>query len=92
MRKIKIENLVMELLRRGLVLRLALMLISVPFAQAMIFSPPPTSYLDGPGVIKIDVGNGESIRGRYLVNPNAEFTILYNHGNNEETAKRVLVG
>lgn len=84
MQNLKIKSSVMELLKRGLVLRLAFMMLIVPFAQAMVFSPPPASYLDGPGIIKIDVGNGESIRGRYLVNPDAEFTILYNHGNDED--------
>ncbi|MBW8016776.1 MAG: alpha/beta hydrolase [Planctomycetes bacterium] len=55
----------------------------------MIFSPPPASYLDGPGIIKIEVGNGEAIRGRYLLNPDAEFTILYNHGNNEDIGMNI---
>lgn len=63
---------------------LTCMLLNISQAPAMIFSPPPVSYLDGPGIIKIDVGNGEAIRGRYLENPDAEYTILYNHGNNED--------
>jgi len=84
MRKTKNENSVRRFIKGGLFLALACMLLNIPQASAMIFSPPPVSYLDGPGIIKIDVGNGEAIRGRYLVNPDAEYTILYNHGNNED--------
>ncbi|MCF7955708.1 MAG: alpha/beta hydrolase [Phycisphaerae bacterium] len=84
MRKRKIENTIKALMKRGLVLSMAFMLLNVSHVPAMIFSPPPASYLDGPGIIKIDVGNGDAICGRYLRNPDAEFTILYNHGNNED--------
>ena len=78
------KNSFRESISTGLVLGPVLVMLIIPFAQAMIFSPPPASYLDGPGVIKIDVGDGESIRGRYMFNPDAEFTILYNHGNDED--------
>jgi len=63
---------------------LSCVLLITPQTPAMIFSPPPASYVDGPGIIKIDVEDGQAIRGRYFKNPDAEFTILYNHGNNED--------
>lgn len=70
---------------RGLVsICLACMLLSIPEASGMIFSPPPLSYLNGPGIIKIDIGDGESIFARHLLNAKADYTILYNHGNNED--------
>ncbi|MCF7956265.1 MAG: alpha/beta hydrolase [Phycisphaerae bacterium] len=83
MRK-KFKNTIRELMNKGPVLAMASILLSVSQLTAMIFSPPPASYLDGPGIIKIDVENGDAICGRYLQNPDAEFTILYNHGNNED--------
>lgn len=75
--------------KSGLLLCLACMFLNFPEVSGMIFSPPPVTYLEGPGVIKIDVGGGECIYGRYLVNPIAEFTILYNHGNNEDIGMNI---
>ncbi len=72
------------LIRRVVLVRLACMFLYVPVLPAMVFSPPLASYLEGPPIIKIDVDGGESIYARHLKNPDAEFTILYNHGNNED--------
>jgi fermentation-respiration switch protein FrsA (DUF1100 family) len=89
MRKKMSNKILVRTAKWGLLLCLACMLLNIPEAPGMIFSPPATTYLDGPGVIKIDVGGGESIYGRHLVNPNAEFTILYNHGNNEDIGMNI---
>jgi pimeloyl-ACP methyl ester carboxylesterase len=78
------NNSISPLKWASILICLACMILSVPQAPAMIFSPPPVSYFDGPGIIQIDVGDGESICARHLKNPDAEFTILYNHGNDED--------
>ncbi len=53
-------------------------------SDSMIFVPQQSSYKDGPEVHKIEVDNGQCISAVYLSEPNAEFTILYSHGNAED--------
>jgi hypothetical protein len=50
----------------------------------MIFPNRPAGYSDNPQILKIKTGNGKNISAIYLSNPDAEFTILYNHGNWED--------
>ena len=54
-----------------------------------MFSPPPVTYVDNGKYIRIPVENGEVIYTRYYVNPRAEFTILYCHGNNEDIGSNI---
>ena len=53
-------------------------------ADKMIFLPPRPGYSDGQDIVKIDVEKGQSISAIHLENPDAEFTILYSHGNAED--------
>ncbi len=46
-----------------------------------IFLPPSSTYKDSSKIIKLKTADGATIAGIYLHNPNAEFTILYSHGN-----------
>lgn len=43
-----------------------------------------SSYRDGPGVIRIETQDGESISAVYLKNQDSLYTILYSHGNAED--------
>lgn len=54
------------------------------FAEKLIFQAPPSSYRDGPQIIKLDSGDGVKISAIYLPNPDARYTILYSHGNAED--------
>lgn len=54
------------------------------YPDRMIFHPQASSYIDDSDIIKIDVADGEQISALYLINPDAEFTILYSHGNAED--------
>lgn len=49
-----------------------------------IFLPPPASYSDSTNIIKIPVASDANIAAIYLPNPDAEYTLLYSHGNAED--------
>jgi fermentation-respiration switch protein FrsA (DUF1100 family) len=53
-------------------------------ADRMIFLPPPPTYRDGSETIALTTGDGVRITAVHLRNPEAEFTILYSHGNAED--------
>jgi fermentation-respiration switch protein FrsA (DUF1100 family) len=53
-------------------------------ADRMIFLPPSPTYRDGSGTIGLTTGDGVRISAVHLPNPEAEFTILYSHGNAED--------
>jgi len=52
-------------------------------ANSMMFHPPH-SYADGPLIRKITTRTGRKISAVYLSNPEAEYTILFSHGNAED--------
>lgn len=54
------------------------------FADRLIFQPQPSTYKDGPEILKITASGGQKISAIYLPNPSAEFTILYSHGNADD--------
>ena len=54
------------------------------FADGMIFQPQSNFYSDNDSIIKLATPNGEKITARLFKNPNAEFTILFSHGNAED--------
>jgi fermentation-respiration switch protein FrsA (DUF1100 family) len=63
---------------------ICLLLFVYFFSDRIIFPAQPSSYEDGPEILKIEAGDGEKISALYLSEPNSEFTILYSHGNAED--------
>jgi fermentation-respiration switch protein FrsA (DUF1100 family) len=53
-------------------------------ADRMIFLPPPATYADDGGVIKLRTADGVTISAVHLANPSADLTLLYSHGNAED--------
>jgi len=53
-------------------------------SDRMIFLPPPPTYRDGPQTFHLTTADGTRISAVHLVNPRADFTILYSHGNAED--------
>jgi len=53
-------------------------------ADSMIFLPQPSTYQDNPSILKLSVTDSQKISAVHLSNPNAEYTILYIHGNAED--------
>ncbi len=60
------------------------MISAYTFADSIIFQPQPTFYQDDGSIIKLITENGERISAKYFQNPNAEYTILFSHGNAED--------
>jgi abhydrolase domain-containing protein 17 len=58
-----------------------LVLFAYFFADRIIFPKPPSTYGDAEDIIKIITIDGKNIAALFLPNPNAEYTILYSHGN-----------
>lgn len=63
-----------------------LLLFMYLFSDRMIFwgQSRPSSYRDGPEILKIKTRDGAEMSAIYLAAPNSEFTILYSHGNSED--------
>ncbi len=54
------------------------------YADNLIFQPQPSFYHDDSSIIKLTTEKGERISAKYFQNPNAEYTILFSHGNAED--------
>ncbi|WP_254568171.1 alpha/beta hydrolase [Oscillatoria sp. HE19RPO] len=54
------------------------------FSERMIFIPQPASYSQLPGMLMLNSANEKQIAAVYLANPQADYTILYSHGNAED--------
>jgi len=57
---------------------------AVFFSDRMIFQPPAASYQDTSEIIKLSSANGMKISAVHFPNPQAQYTILYSHGNAED--------
>ncbi len=54
------------------------------FSERLIFRPFPSSYREGPDIVKLRTADGGTIAARWLPNPQARYAILYSHGNAED--------
>lgn len=61
------------------------------FSERLIFQPPPVSYRDSSGIIKVTSANSAKISAVYFANPQAKYTILYSHGNAEDLGMMLWV-
>lgn len=68
----------------ALVLVYLLLLLATLFADRLIFPAPPTSYAAGSEFLALRTADDLEIVALHLPNPNAEFTLLYSHGNGED--------
>ncbi len=53
-------------------------------AESMIFQPQKLNFKDDSSIIKLITPNGEKISAKFFKNVNADFTILFSHGNAED--------
>ena len=74
----------MRMLYLPIVLYLALAICAWFFSDQAIFLPQPSSYRDGPEILKLTSANGKVISAVYLPQPSAKFTLLVSHGNAED--------
>lgn len=61
-----------------------LLIFALVWSDRMIFQPQSPGYEDSAEIIKLDAGNGRQMSALYLVNPGAQYTVLYNHANAED--------
>jgi abhydrolase domain-containing protein 17 len=79
-----IDNVVKRMLRILVLLYIGLFIYAWFFSDHQIFLPQPSSYQDGPEILKLRSANGNLVSARYLRNPSAQFTLLVSHGNAED--------
>lgn len=72
------------MLLSAVVVYAALCLLVYLVSDRMIFLPPPATYRDGAETLSLTTADGVPIAAVHLVNPRAEYTILYSHGNAED--------
>ena len=60
---------------------ICLSIFALVWSDRMIFQPQSPSYGDADDIIKIEMSDGSPISGIYLENPEAEYTVLFNHAN-----------
>jgi fermentation-respiration switch protein FrsA (DUF1100 family) len=68
----------------AILLYIGLTLYAWVFSDRQIFLPHPSSYRDGPEIIKLKSSRGNLISALYMPNPSAKFTLLVSHGNAED--------
>ena len=68
---------------------LFLNLLALFGSDRLIFNPQPSTYRHLPAEVKISSGDGENILAVYLDHPDAEYTILFSHGNREDLSNVV---
>jgi fermentation-respiration switch protein FrsA (DUF1100 family) len=54
------------------------------YSDRLIFLPPPPSYPDRPGILKVPTAGGKRIAAIHAANPGATYTLLLSHGNAED--------
>jgi len=82
--KFKWKRLMWSLVLIPLFVYLGLGLFAYFFADKLIFQPQPAFFPADDSVIKIAAPNGEKVAAKFFKNPDAEFTILFSHGNAED--------
>jgi len=65
-------------------LYLIVLITAAFFSDRMIFQPQQQGYRDQPNILKLTSSDGAKISATYLVNPQADFTVLFSHGNAED--------
>jgi abhydrolase domain-containing protein 17 len=83
---------VLRLLWLILVAYATVVVLALLLAERVIFQPPPASYsaADLP-IVHVPVGDGDSIAVLHLPNAEAQYTILFSHGNAEDLGHLVTL-
>lgn len=83
-RKSRWTTMLLHILTYLVVFYLLLCVFALVFANRMIFPAPRASYTEDKSIIRLPIKDGSEIAAIYLENPEAEYTILYSHGNAED--------
>jgi hypothetical protein len=74
----------LRVLRSALIIYIVILAYAWFQSNRIIFPAPPSSYRDGPDILRVRVSGDASIAALYLPNPAARFVILHSHGNYED--------
>ncbi len=75
---------VKRLIRSVAFIYIFLFVFALACSDRILFQPQPSSYGDADDIIKIEMSDGQPISAIYLNNPEAEYTVLFSHGNAED--------
>ena len=78
------RRVVRSLVLIPLAVGLGLLIIAMFFSDHVIFRPHRASYRDAADVIKVKAADGQSISAKFYENKDANYTILFSHGNAED--------
>ncbi len=78
------KRLLRSFLLIPVLLYVLVIIFAMSFADSIIFQPQTPFYTDDDSIIKIETSSGEKISAKYFKNEDAEFTILFSHGNAED--------
>ena len=76
-----------RLLRSTIIIYICLLIFAHVWSEWMIYCPQPPSYTDTAEIpdtapiLKIPTADGLTISALHMINPKAEYTVLYSHGN-----------
>lgn len=82
--KITKKQILFRIFGYPLLLYCILFIYALLFSKSMLFQPQPSSYENTSEIFKISVRGERTVSAIYKINPDAEFTILYSHGNAED--------
>ncbi|MFC1601215.1 alpha/beta hydrolase [Candidatus Sumerlaeota bacterium] len=81
-RKLLVGELSWKRVARSIVfVYVCLLVFALVWSDRLIFQPQPSSYTDAPELFKVNTADGQTMTAVYLVDPQAHYTILYNHAN-----------
>lgn len=78
------KRVITSLILVPVVAYVGLFVVAAFFPNYVLFRPPPSTYKDGPGIIKLRTNSGETISARYYAYPGAKYTVLFSNGNGED--------
>lgn len=78
------KRVIRSLLLIPIFVYLGLFIIAWVFPNQVIFRPQAASYQDDSSIIKLRTSDGETISAKFYENDDANFTILFSHGNAED--------
>ena len=78
------RRVITSLILIPVVVYVGLFIIAAFFPNYVLFRPPPSTYNDGPGIIKLRTAGGQTISAKHHEYPGATYTILFSNGNGED--------
>lgn len=81
------ENLFIRLVIYGVGLYVFLNIYAALISDHLLFRPMEPGYDHLPNEVRIPVGDSESLNAVWMHNPEAEYTLLFSHGNGEDLSR-----